>query len=130
MNKRDEIHEINGIRFCCSEEFLISKGCDGARVYVGLGIDGSQKLADLYSNSQSILHRDIKLQNILQDIHGNWLLADFGLSRLLCREASTYASSQKGINEWRAFESYPSNETSDDKVRYKKESDIQVGVCY
>ena len=87
-------------------------------------------LADLHGNSQSILHRDIKPQNILQDIHGNWLLADFGLSRLLNRGVNTYASSQKGTNEWRAVESYPSNETSDDKVRYKKESDIQVGVCY
>ena len=38
-----EIREINGVRVCCSEEFLIGKGNDGTRVYVGLGKDGYER---------------------------------------------------------------------------------------
>ena len=85
-------------------------------------------LADLHGNSQPVLHRDIKPQNILRNVYGNWLLADFGLSRRLTGSANTHKSKQSGTTDWRAVESYPSNETSDDQVRYKKESDIQVGV--
>ena len=211
----DEIKKVNGVRVCCSEQFLIGKGCDGTRTYVGLGKDGKEKavkrlprdacahlaeqekkilnernatksshvinywfldeesdrsylylildlceenledfishtgleellakapsiiqqilkgLADLHSNSQPILHRDVKPHNILRDVDGNWLLADFGLSRLLTRDAQTLVSKQTGTLYWRAVESYPLNEVKADKndMRYKKESDIQVGFC-
>ncbi len=208
----EEIKEVNGVRVCCSEEFLIGKGCDGTRVYVGLGKDGVERavkrlqkdfssglaeqekkilnepnttkstyvvnywfldeqsdknflflildlceetladfvgrsilpdllkiapdvirqvlkgLADLHRDPNSILHRDLKPSNILSNIQGNWLLADFGISRILTGDTSTHASTQRGTENWRAVESYPSNGTTDDgKVRYKKESDIQVG---
>ena len=70
--------------------------------------------------SQVILHRDIKPHNILRNVEGNWLLSDFGLRRLLAGDAST--------DDWRAVESYSSNEISGDgNVQYKKESDVQVG---
>ena len=210
-----EIKEVNGVRVCCLENFVIGKGCDGTRTYVGLGKDGSEKavkrlprdacthlaeqekkilkepsarnsnyvinywfldeesdksclylildlceenledfihrtnleelvakapgiiqdivkgLADLHSNSEPILHRDVKPNNILRDINGNWLLADFGLSRLLTRGAETLVSKQTGTQYWRAVESYPLSEVMADKVdvRYKKESDIQVTFC-
>ena len=207
-----DVKYINGVRVCCSEQFLIGKGCDGTRTYVGLGIDGSEKavkclrkdacenlaeqekkilkepraeksnnvvnywflddeidkdylylilhlceenledfirrtpleklvakapdiiqhilkgLADLHSNSPPILHRDVKPQNILRDVNDNWLLADFGLSRLLTGGANTLVSKQRGTPYWRAVESYPLTDDMAEKdgVRYKKESDIQV----
>ena len=211
-NKQKKIKEINGVRVCCSKEFLIGKGSDGTRVYVGLGKDGYEKavkrlpkdscidlaegekkilnelnaanskhvvnycssddqsdddylflildlceetlqefmnraklddqieivperiiqpilqaLADLHRSRTPILHRDIKPSNILRNVHGNWLLADFGISRILKEGASTLVSEQRGAQFWRAVETYPSDGTSGDlNVCYKKESDIQV----
>ena len=85
-------------------------------------------LVDLHGDPTPILHRDIKPSNILRDVNDNWLLADFGISRILTRGASTHPSYQRGTEDWRAVETYPSNEeTQNVKVRYKKESDIQVG---
>ncbi len=84
-------------------------------------------LADLHGNQSPILHRDLKPCNILRDIHGKWLLADFGISRILTQEASTFRSKVRGTRDWTAVESCCPKGTSDD-VRYKKESDIQVGI--
>lgn len=85
-------------------------------------------LADLHHGPKPILHRDLKPSNILQDVHGNWLLADFGISRFLVGDSSTHRSNQAGTDDWRAVESHSKNDVADDgKVRYKKESDIQVG---
>ncbi len=209
----EEIKEVNGVRVSCSEEFLIGKGSDGTRVYVGLGKDGVERavkclhrdsfsaglaeqekkvltkhsttksnyvvnywfldeqsdknylflildlceetladfvgrssshdlikiaadiirqvlkgLADLHCDPNPILHRDVKPSNILRNVQGNWLLADFGISRIMTGDISTYESTQRGTDNWRAVESYPSDGTTDDgKARYKKESDIQVG---
>ena len=211
----EEIKEVNGVRFCCSQVFFIGRGSDGTRVYVGLGKDGYERavkrlprdfcvcfaeqekkvlnetnttqsnnvvrywflddesdkdwlflildlceetlkefvdhsslddlitnapdiiqkvlkgLADLHREPNPILHRDLKPSNILRDVHGNWLLADFGISRILTAGSSTHQSEQRGTDDWRAVESsHPLNDTIDGgKVRYKKESDIQVGFC-
>jgi hypothetical protein len=38
-----EVKDINGVRVCCSKEFLIGKGGEGTRVYVGLGKDGYER---------------------------------------------------------------------------------------
>ena len=85
-------------------------------------------LADLHRNQPSILHRDVKPFNILRNVHGEWLLADFGISRLLPIGARTYNSVQRGTIFWRAVETY--GDPEDDQVRYKKESDIQVSfIC-
>ena len=205
-----DVKEVNGVRVCCSEKFLIGQGCDGTRTYVGLGKDGSEKavkclrkdawrnlaeqekkilkepmksnhvvnywflddeidtdylylildlceenledfirrtsleklvaqapviiqhilkgMADLHSNSPPILHRDVKPQNILRDFNDNWLLADFGLSRLLAGLANTLVSRLRATPYLTAVESCPSTDVMAEKsdVRYKKESDIQV----
>ncbi len=208
----EEVKEVNGVRVCCSKEFLIGKGSDGTRVYIGIGKDGVERavkrlhrdfcsalaeqekkvlnelnttksiyavnywfleeqsdknylflildlceetladfvgrsslqdlikiaaniirqilkgLADLHRDPNPILHRDLKPSNIMRNVQDDWLLADFGISRIVTGDDSTYGSTQRGTENWRAVESYPSNGTTDDgKVRYKKESDIQVG---
>ena len=209
--------EVNGVRVCCSKEFLIGKGCDGTRVYVGLAIDGVEKavkrlprdacsslaeqemrilneltsrksknvvnywfldyqsdkdylflildlceetlenfverssgtdlvtcapdiiqqvlkgLVDLHCDPNPVLHRDLKPSNILRNIQGNWLLADFGISRILKETETTHESISRGSEYWKAVESCPSTGTTEDdqssKVRYKKASDIQVGLA-
>ena len=72
----------------------------------------------------SILHRDLKPSNILRNVHGKWLIAYFGISRILTQNVSTHRSSSQGTKDWKAVETCPSKGESD--VRYKRESDIQV----
>ena len=207
----EKVKEICNVRVCFSSEFLIGRGSDATRVYIGLGKDGYERavkrlprddcaclakqekkilnepnavasnhvvryrflddesdhdwvflimdlceetlkeyverssfedlskmakdiiqqvlkgLADLHCEPKRILHRDLKPSNILRDIDDKWLLADFGISRILTQDASTCKSMEKGTNGWRAVESCSSKEPSNDaEVRYKKESDIQV----
>ena len=43
QHQSKRIQEINNVRVCFSEEFLVGKGCDGTRVYVGLGRDGYER---------------------------------------------------------------------------------------
>ncbi|CAB4040152.1 serine threonine- kinase endoribonuclease IRE1, partial [Paramuricea clavata] len=204
-----DIKEVNGVHVCCSNEFLIGKGSDGTRVYVGLEKNGHERavkrlprdvctglaeqekkvlkelnetksnyvvnywfldeqsdrdylfiildlceetlenfvanssdddlvkiapdiirqvlkgLADLHCEPMPILHRDLKPSNILRNVHDKWLLADFGISRILTEGASTLPTTdQRGTEDWRAVES--NNMAADDgKLRFKKESDIQ-----
>ncbi|XP_046843791.1 serine/threonine-protein kinase/endoribonuclease IRE1-like isoform X2 [Xenia sp. Carnegie-2017] len=199
---------VNGVKVICSEEFLLGKGSDGTRVYLGLGKDGYGKavkrllrdncaelaerekdilnelnakrsnyvvnywyleeepgtdylylildlceeslesfvksstlqylqkalpkilkqilkgLADLHSGQRPILHRDLRPSNVLRDVDGNFLIADFGISHMLSDETSTHRSIQRGAKNWIAPESYDVSDASIDKVRYKKESDI------
>ena len=81
-------------------------------------------LADLHHGPKRILHRDLKPSNILRNVHGQWLLADFGISRILPQDLSTHRTNQWGTKDWRAVESCLSEDES--TVRYKRESDIQV----
>ena len=88
-------------------------------------------LRDLHSCSpRSILHRDLKPSNILQNVHGKWLLADFGISRILREDLSTYRSQPRRAKYWRAVESCsPEGVTDESEIRYTRESDIQVQYC-
>ena len=88
-------------------------------------------LDDLHRGETPILHRDLKPKNILHSVDGKWLLADFGISRFLRGNVTTHLSIQRGTRHWRAVESYITNDASDNgQVRYKKESDIQVGLNF
>jgi serine/threonine-protein kinase len=58
---------------------------------VRVGIDVAQALG--YAHREGVIHRDIKVDNILFDNHGNAVVADFGIARAL----SGY-SNQTGTN--------------------------------
>ncbi|XP_046844723.1 serine/threonine-protein kinase/endoribonuclease IRE1-like [Xenia sp. Carnegie-2017] len=203
-----KVKYVNDVFVIFSEEFLLGKGSDGTRVYLGLGKDGYGKavkrinrdsyteqakqekdilndfnakrskyvvnycyleeepedefaylvldlceeslesfvksstldelqivlpkvmrhilkgLADLHSDPSPILHRDIRPSNVLRDVQGNFLIADFGISRRLSNETSTYESIQRGAKNWIAPESYNEGNKAIDSSRYKKQSDV------
>ncbi|XP_046855465.1 serine/threonine-protein kinase/endoribonuclease IRE2-like, partial [Xenia sp. Carnegie-2017] len=84
-----------------------------------------QGLADLHSGENPIIHRDLKPSNVLRDTQGNFLIADFGISRILKKGSTTHKSSpNKGTEYWIAPESYIEDEDSVDKARYKRSSDV------
>lgn len=58
---------------------------------IRVGIDVAQALG--YAHREGVIHRDIKVDNILFDTHGNAVVADFGIARAL----SGY-SGQTGTN--------------------------------
>jgi serine/threonine protein kinase len=65
---------------CLPEEFVVR-----------VGVDVAQALG--YAHREGVIHRDIKVDNILFDAHGNAVVADFGIARAL----SGYAN-QTGTN--------------------------------
>ena len=84
-------------------------------------------LADLHHEPNRILHRDVKPLNILRNTNGKWLLADFGIGRILPDDETTFMSMERGTKKWRAVESCSESSISHDgRVRYKTKSDIQV----
>ncbi|XP_046854955.1 serine/threonine-protein kinase/endoribonuclease IRE1-like [Xenia sp. Carnegie-2017] len=89
-------------------------------------------LADLHSGPDPILHRDLKPSNVLRDVYGKFLIADFGISRMLKNGSKAYKSKfNRGTEYWIPPESYcedeESNEARNEELnegRYKKESDV------
>ncbi|XP_046862838.1 mitogen-activated protein kinase kinase 1-like [Xenia sp. Carnegie-2017] len=144
-NSGVEVKEVGNVRVIFSKEFCIGEGSGATRVYLGLVVgelceiylEDLQKvlpkilrqilrgLADLHSGENPIVHRDLKPSNVLRDTQGNFLIADFGISRILKKGSTTHNSSpNKGTEYWIAPESYIEDEDSFDKARYKRSSDV------
>ncbi|XP_046844650.1 serine/threonine-protein kinase/endoribonuclease IRE2-like isoform X2 [Xenia sp. Carnegie-2017] len=82
-------------------------------------------LAHLHSEPRPILHQNLRPSNVFRDAQGKFLIADFGMGRILKNESNTLQSGTKmGAGYWIAPESYCKDEDSVDKARYKKESDV------
>ncbi|XP_046862843.1 serine/threonine-protein kinase/endoribonuclease IRE1-like [Xenia sp. Carnegie-2017] len=82
-------------------------------------------LADLHSGPNPILHRDLKPSNVLRDSKSNFLIADFGISRKMKSDSTTYKSNTSmGTLHWIAPESYCEDDDSGNKARYNRRSDV------
>ncbi|XP_046857780.1 serine/threonine-protein kinase/endoribonuclease IRE1-like isoform X2 [Xenia sp. Carnegie-2017] len=82
-------------------------------------------LADLHSDPNPILHRDLKPSNVLRDSKSKFLIADFGISRIMKNDTTTYKSNSfMGTLHWIAPESYCEDDDSVNKARYKRKSDV------
>ncbi|XP_046855911.1 U-box domain-containing protein 52-like [Xenia sp. Carnegie-2017] len=86
-------------------------------------------LADLHSGPNPILHRDLKPSNVLRDSKSKFLIADFGISRIMKNDSTTYKSNTSmGTVHWIAPESYCEDDDTVNKARYKRRSDVYVSV--
>ena len=85
-------------------------------------------LKDLHEEPNAILHRDLRPSNILRNTQNKWLLADFGISRILPQKKDEHVSVPRGNAHWRAVEAHASDESPGNavNVRYQRESDIQT----
>ena len=107
---------------------FIESGCDiSSQIARDVIQDVMKGLVDLHCDPEPVLHRDLKPSNIVRHVNGKWQLANFGIARVLTKDAGTFRSKECGTKDWRAAESCCSNDVlNDGDVRYKKESDIQV----
>jgi serine/threonine protein kinase len=78
-----------------------------------------------FLHDHGILHRDLKPSNVLVDSEGCMRLADFGVSRVLEDDETTFDTYAKGTQDWMPPEVIEAINTKT-KVRFKKKSDIQV----
>ena len=78
-----------------------------------------------FLHSQGILHRDLKPSNVLVDVARHMRLADFGISRVLNEDQTSYESDAKGTRDWMPVEVVKAL-IERRKCRFKKKSDIQA----
>ena len=77
-----------------------------------------------FLHDQRILHRDLKPSNVLVDVEGHMRLADFGISRVLNEDETTFLTDAKGTQGWMAAEVIE-NMGKEGKGPFKRKSDIQ-----
>ena len=77
-----------------------------------------------FLHDQGILHRDLKPSNVLVDVEGHMRLADFGISRVLNEDETTFLTDAKGTQGWMAAEVIEDIDKVG-KGRFKRKSDIQ-----
>ncbi|XP_072315525.1 uncharacterized protein [Eucyclogobius newberryi] len=77
----------------------------------------------LHSQKPPILHGDPKPQNVLIDVNGRVILADFGISRRLLKGQTTLRTTCAGTKCWMAKEALTEEESG---TPYKSNTDIQV----
>ena len=75
-NNPKEIKEVNGIRVCCSKEFLIAIGSLGTRVYVGIGKDGVEKAVKRLPRDVclTLAEQEKKVLNELNAVRSNYVV--------------------------------------------------------
>ena len=106
------------------EEHVKSKPIEYLRQY------GPRMIKQIFSgleflHGHNILHRDLKPLNVLVDITGGMRLADFGLSRVLDDDQTTFYTFAKGTKNWMPPEVIEAGNVND-RGRYKKKSDVYV----
>ena len=76
-----------------------------------------------FLHGEGILHRDLKPSNILVDVEGHVRLADFGISRILNEDETTFHTNAKGTEGWMAAE-FIENINKVGKESFERKSDI------
>ncbi|KAI9543488.1 hypothetical protein NQZ68_012139 [Dissostichus eleginoides] len=120
----DEHFGYLGLQLCeyTLEEYITTHDDDGQRKTVVFQVLKGLKV--LHCQERPILHRDLKPQNVLIDVNGRARLADFGISRRLPKDQTTYCTGKAGTKCWMAKETL--SEKDETKIPYKSSSDIQV----
>ncbi|XP_056298256.1 uncharacterized protein LOC130211504 [Pseudoliparis swirei] len=104
---------------CTLEEYIKDK--DDSLLLDKLVLQVLKSLQVLHSRDPQILHRDLKPQNVLIDVQGRARLADFGISRRLVKDQTSYRTSSAGTKCWMAKETLAEGD-----IPYKSSTDIQV----